>query len=193
MVFGLFENNGTLELRVNGASFSPGQKITGTVVLNLTKPTKARELRVSFYGTVHGRKRSIRHIFEVRQILSGEKIYSPGESYAFELLIPMPVVFHQPDNIVGELGANRLEVHPLGWYVLATLDIALFSSLKKSVQITLVGDMVTKVKAPAATQEQQMAIVYHNQEAWRLLAGGAPEPAPGQAASPPQTPPVSPV
>ena len=192
MVFGLFENNGSLDLRVNGASFAPGQKITGTVALNLTKPMQAHELRVAFYGTVHGRKRSIRHIFEVRQILSGQKLFSPGESYAFELPIPMPVEFHVPDNIIGQLGASRLEVHPLGWYVLATLDIALFSSLKKSVQIALAGDMVTNVKVPAATTEQQTAIVYHNQEAWRLLAGGAPEPAPGQAAPPPQTgqPPV---
>jgi hypothetical protein len=187
MVFGLFENNGSIELRVNGTSFAPGQKITGTVTANLAKQIKARELRVSFYGEMiaSAGRRGSQHvrILEVRQILSGEKLYSPGETFNFELPIPQPIEFRIPDNAIGGLMEGMAHVRPGLWFVHATLDISIASSLNNRVEITMAEEMVKTVKVPAPTQQDQIALSLHNAEVQRILAGGALPPQTGQPLS----------
>ena len=191
MVFGLFENNGSLGLRVDGASFLPGQKITGTVVLNITKPMQARALRVAFYGTVPHSKHSVQRILQVTQLLSGEKPYSPGESYRFELPVPLPIEFQMPEGGVWDVMVGMMaQVRPRGWYVHATLDIPKAADLNKVVQIAIVGEMIKTARIPASTDQARMAITVHNVEMQRALYNGTPP-----AQQPPQSgqPPAKPV
>lgn len=204
MVFGFFE--GGLELRVNGTSFSPGQKITGTVVVNPDKPKQARELRVLFYGEImtrSGRHHNIQRILQTRQIISGEKMYSRGESFDFELTLPQPLEFQAPDNAVGDaiaaiqlIAASMVPAQPRGWFVHATLDIPGSADLNKRAQITIVGEMIKTVKVSANTKEEQLALTQHNIELQRKLTAGTAlfgdAPMESQPAQPPQTgqPPV---
>ena len=171
----MLENRGSLDLRVNGASFLPGQTVTGTVALNLTKPIKARALRVAFYGTVsRGKRHSPRRIFHIVQIVSGEKIYSPGESYAFQLPISPPLEFQQPEGTLGDImaaGSTGL-VQPRGWYVHATLDIPIAFDLNTIVQIAIAGEMLKSVRVPGNTQQEQLALMQHNIDMNRRLSAG---------------------
>ena len=175
MVFGFFEG-GSLDLRLNGNSFSPGQKITGTVVVNPDKPKQARGLRVLFYGEIlvhSGKGHHIQRILQTRQVISGEKLYSRGESYDFELYIPMPLEMQVPDNALGDAIAGLAGIaRPRGWFVHATLDIPKSADLNKRVQIIMAGEMIKTVKVPGNTKEEQMAITMHNIEMQRKLNAG---------------------
>jgi len=197
MVFGLFENNGSLDLRVDGASFAPGQKITGTVVLKLAKTMQARGLRVLFYGEImasSGKHRRIQRILQTRQAISGEKLYSRGESYDFELCVPMPVEMQVPDNALGDAMAGLMGVaRPRGWFVHATLDIPGSADLNKRVQVSVAGEMIKTVKVPGNTREEQMAITMHNIETERKLNAGIALFGDSPLESKPAQPPAKPV
>jgi len=187
MVFGLFENNGSLDLRVDGASFAPGQKITGTVVLKLAKTMQARGLRMAFYGTVPHSRHSVRRILQVTQLLSGEKPYSPGEAYTFELPVPQPIEYQLPEGGAWDLVAGMaVQPRPRGWYVQATLDIPKAADLNSVVQIAVVGEMIKLARIKAGTDQERYALTLHNADMDRALYGGAPPPQPG--AQPPSKP-----
>jgi len=74
-------------------------------------------------------------------------------------------------------------VRPGLWFVHATLDISIASSLNNRVEITMAEEMVKTVKVPAPTQQDQIALSLHNAEVQRILAGGALPPQTGQPLS----------
>jgi len=150
MVFGIGE--GKLELISNGNAFSPGQAITGQVKLILNQPTQARELRVLFYGEIKMNRSSssfrrssqthIKRIFEVKQQLSGERIYNNGETFDFSLVISQissnsPVPEDAPQLVKGLF--DMFAPKPR-WFVEATLDMPNKFDISKKIQIQVTKD-----------------------------------------------------
>lgn len=173
MVLGLFE--GDLDLVLNGSSFSPGQKITGTIRLKLNQPKKARELRVEFYGEIRrrtGRHSHIERVFEVRQQLSGERAYNNGEAFTFEITVPNCVSIQTP-GILGAL-ASIFTQHPT-FYVHASLDAPNEFDINKRVMVNISGNMVNvqQVAMPTSAQQAQ-AITQQNISAQQQMRSPQP-------------------
>ena len=165
MVLGIAE--GSLELRLNGNTFSSGQKISGTIVLMPNQPKKARELRVEFYGEIRrqsGKHSHIERIFQVRQALSGERVYNRGETIPFELALPAGIDFRVPEGIMGTL-MNFMVPRPT-FYVHATLDAPNEFDMNKRVMVNITNSMVNvqQVAAPK-TAEEAMELARQNMEA----------------------------
>ncbi|MFA5930337.1 MAG: hypothetical protein WC861_05630 [Candidatus Micrarchaeia archaeon] len=162
MVLGIAE--GSLELRVNGNIFSSGQKITGTIMLKPSQPKKARELRVEFYGEVRrstGRHSHIERVFQVRSALSGERIYNPGETIPFEIVVPAGMDFRAPEGIMGML-MNFMVPRPT-FYVHATLDVPNEFDLNRRVLVNIASmpggaqpSQAAQAGAPNAAAQQQI-------------------------------------
>ena len=65
-----------IEISLDKPEYSPGEKMTGALHLRLKKPTLARGLNISFYGT-HGvfGSESINEDYAVRATISGKRTY----------------------------------------------------------------------------------------------------------------------
>jgi hypothetical protein len=102
-----------LQLRLGKQVYSPGEKITGSVILNLGKEKQARSLTVRFYGLRGRGKRKLR-ICSTEAEVSGERTYRKGESLFFSLVVPRESRFLGED---AELDGRTF------WHVEAQLDI----------------------------------------------------------------------
>ena len=165
MVLGIAE--GAIGLRLDGNTFSSGQKISGTVALSLGQPKKARELRVEFYGEIRrssGRHSHVERIFQARQALSGERTYNPRETIPFEIAVPAGIDFRVPEGILGTL-MNFMVPRP-AFYVHATLDVPNEFDMNKRVMVSIAGSMVNvqQVAAPR-TVEETLELSRRNMEA----------------------------
>lgn len=139
MVFGIGE--GKLEILLPDATFSPGQALSGKIILTLNQPTEARRLRVGFFGLARGR-RSTSHIFSVTKELSGQRTYNAREEFDFSLIIPKDTladvkVKSQLSKIpvLGQLDS----LFGIRWYVEATLEMPLKLSIVKRLEVNIVG------------------------------------------------------
>ncbi|NYZ78825.1 hypothetical protein H0N99_01625 [Candidatus Micrarchaeota archaeon] len=155
MVFGIGE--GSIDIVLDNLNFSPGDMLMGTVKLQLNSPTKARNLRVRFWGerSVKTSKQhydSKRHqfvktpissneiVYEFTVTLDGEKEYASGE-YPFQ--IKMPDYPEKKPEVPGlEVAAEIAQTlgvlpSPVRWYLQATLDLPKAFDINKKVQITL--------------------------------------------------------
>lgn len=99
MVFGLGKKQ--IEVTLDRHSYSPGETITGKVILKLKKPTEAKQLRVELigvgerrWGRPRGRCRSASIVYHHKIPLDGEKTYAGGE-YNFHINIPANI-FQSP-------------------------------------------------------------------------------------------------
>ena len=155
MVLGLFE--GSMELQVNGGTFVPGQKITGTVSLKLNQPKKARELRLEFYGEVKRYRRGVNRIervYEVRQQLGGEREYSNGEMFNFEIEVPAGISIPTP-NFLSKLLV--MVVPRPTFYVHASLDVSNELDINRRVRVEINGSMVN-VQPISGTKKSEEAL-----------------------------------
>jgi hypothetical protein len=143
---GIMFSKGKINIAIQKTSYVPGDIISGNVALTLKKPVKAREVSISLIGeeittggggTVcrgGGRTSSgvgtmgcgagstrIERIYDFKQQLDGEKEYTQGREYRFEIKIPadIPVARH------------------LRWYLSAKLDIPGALDINKKVDITI--------------------------------------------------------
>ncbi len=156
MVFGIGE--GRMDVTLDKVNYSPGDKIKGTVKLQLNSPKKARELGVRFWGERSVRTKSqtfdsASHksverptsrkdiVYEFKLTLGGEKEYTSGE-YQFEITVPKmpepPKLEGLAADIVGiaeGLGAAPSQVR---WYVSATLNLPISLDINKTVQLSVV-------------------------------------------------------
>ena len=136
--------------------YKPGDKIKGTVKLNLKKPTKARKLEVSFIGsktekqtgmgigptTSKTQQTKTMKVYDFTLPLGGEKDYHE-EEYPFEIKIPDDI--HQIDQkLDGKIGTAMTALKTLSgvysrtdWYVKAELDVPMNLDVKKSQKIVL--------------------------------------------------------
>ena len=160
MVFGF--GKGKIKLAINKFNFSPGDKATGKVSLELKKPLLAKQLKVSLIGVetssrtsmgfgASGRRRGISSskrkdiVYRFDMPISGEKEYLQGE-YPFEMQIPADTLQQKPqspeEGLSGALmktaqiigGATRSRVD---WYLEAALDLDKKFDIKNKVQITI--------------------------------------------------------
>jgi len=151
-----------ITLALEKYDYTPGDKIKGTVTLNLKKPTNARKLEVSFIGRKithqssisavgmasggsHGSKTQYQTVYSFSMPLDGEKEYHTGD-YPFEIKIP-DNIFQGSPSVEGKLGSAVKAVQMLGgqsshidWLVKAQLDVPMKLDIKKSQKIVLSPD-----------------------------------------------------
>jgi hypothetical protein len=136
--------------------YNPGDKIKGTVKLNLKKPTKARKLEVSFIGTKTDKQTGIGigstasnniqtrviKVYDFTIPLDGEKNYQE-EEYSFEIKIPDDIL-QTAQKLDGKIGTAITAFRTLSgvysrvdWYVKSELDVPMGLDVKKSQKIVL--------------------------------------------------------
>jgi hypothetical protein len=117
-MFGL--SKGRISISVQKTSYAPGDVISGSVVLTLKAPVKAREVSISLIGEQWvvsryeqssrgislegiGRSRSTsatkqkKRIYDFKQSLDSEKEYTDEREYRFEIKIPADIP-HMPGS-----------------------------------------------------------------------------------------------
>ena len=175
----MFGSKGKISVSIQRTNYAPGDTISGNVALTLKKPVNAREVSVSLIGeqvttggggtvgwgggrtsgmgktwgggTMGGGAASsgIERIYEFKQQLDGEKEYSEGREYHFEMKIPADILGVGPQMPEGALGQVVKVAQTLGtitgatplrrfqWYLLARLDIPGGLDISKKVDITI--------------------------------------------------------
>lgn len=160
MVLGIGE--GSIDLKLNGLNFSPGQKITGTAILSLQQPKQARALRLEFYGEIKRRSGKHTHterVYQITQILSGEKLYRSGESFPFEITVPEVATISAP-GILGTI-VGMFAPRPI-FYVHASLDAQNEFDINKRVQVNVTGKAVDVSTAFPTTKEEAIRMTEQN-------------------------------
>ena len=146
---------GKIDIAISKTNFAPGDKISGSVVLALKKPVKAREACISLIGeqtTTRGgiigteQSKSTQRIYDFKHRLDGAKEYDREASYDFEIKLPADILSRQPQmpQVSGALGQGlkiAQAVTGMGvwssWYLLAKLDVPGGIDVSKKVQITI--------------------------------------------------------
>jgi len=151
-----------ITLTLEKYDYKPGDKIKGTIKLNLKKPTHAIKLEVAFIGRKvtkqssmavgpmvgsrgrgkHGSSTQYVNVFDFKMPLSGEQDYQ-NEEVPFEIKIPGDILSTNP-SLEGKLGQGAQAVRLLtgvssriDWIVKAQLDIPMAFDVKKSQKIIL--------------------------------------------------------
>ena len=141
MVLGIGE--GKVELILDKTSYIPGEAIKGKVNLSLGQPQQARALRVEFFGEIErrtgnrrsGQHRTIERVFVVQKQISGEKSYSNGEAYGFEITVPANALPPKQSGVIVSF-LNFFTPTPR-WYLQATLDMPMKLDMNKKIPIQL--------------------------------------------------------
>ncbi|KYK28512.1 hypothetical protein AYK20_01055 [Thermoplasmatales archaeon SG8-52-1] len=145
-----------ITLKLEKFDYKPGDKIKGTVKLNLKKPTKARKLEVSFIGTKidkqtglgigpmanNNRQTRTIKVYDFTMPLDGEKNYQE-EEYSFEIKIPEDIL-QTAQKLNGKIGTAITAFKTISgvysrvdWYVKSELDVPLGLDVKKTQKIVL--------------------------------------------------------
>jgi hypothetical protein len=150
---------GKMNILLPKSHYLPGEIISGDVKFELKKPVKAREVSISLIGeqkstsvTSRGSGTSttteVVRIYEFTQQLDGEKEYSGGGDYHFEIKIPADIMPPQHE-IGGVLGtgikiletaaamAGAIPHRRLKWYLSAKLDIPGGKDVSKKADIVI--------------------------------------------------------
>lgn len=134
-------------------NFYPGEKIKGTISLNLKKPTKARKFEVGLFGTrkevrrKHDGRTETKHVkvYDFTIPLGQEGEYQKGD-FTFEIPIPEDILMigtrQRPEgtlgavaDVMGALGGQRQ--YPIEWSIKAQLDVPMKLDVKKSQKIVI--------------------------------------------------------
>ena len=156
----MFGSKGKIDISIQKTNYAPGDTISGNVALTLKKPVKAREVSISLIGkrittqrgfTMEGWSSSTTkmRIYDFKQQLDGEKEYSEGREYQFEMKIPADILGMGPQTPEGKLGqvlkvaqtaaamTGAIPRRRLQWYLLAKLDVPGGLDITKKVDITI--------------------------------------------------------
>jgi len=141
-----------ITLTLEKFSFNPGEVATGTIAINLKKPTYARKLQVSLIGTrkVHkGTSTSWEKVYDFDIPISGEKEYQ-SETLQFQLPIPPDILSARTqqqamqEGLQGKLGGagSLISAVTVGtgttkWKIRAQLDIPKSLDVKADQDIQL--------------------------------------------------------
>jgi hypothetical protein len=146
---------GKIDIIIPKTNFSPGDKISGNVVLTLKKPVKAREVSISLIGeqtTTRGgiasteQTKSTQRIYDFKHRLDGAKEYDKETKYDFEIKLPADILSRQPQmpQVGGTLGQGLKIAQAItgmgvwsSWYLLAKLDVPGGIDISKKVQIAI--------------------------------------------------------
>jgi hypothetical protein len=166
----MFGSKGKINIAIQKTSYAPGDTISGNVALTLKKPLKAREVSIFLIGehkttqtapgvggamggggmSMSTTTKTVR-IYDFKQQLDGEKEYSQGREYRFEIKIPADTLSMRPQisNVEGKLGqalkvaqtaaamTGAIPFQRIKWYLLAKLDIPGGLDISKKVDITI--------------------------------------------------------
>jgi hypothetical protein len=161
---------GKIDIAIQKSHYAPGDIISGDVALTLKKPVKAREVSISLIGehkttqtttgvggpmagggmSMSTTTKTVR-IYDFKQQLDGEKEYSQGREYRFEIKIPADTLGMGPQISAGEgkLGqvlkvaqaaaamTGAIPFQRIKWYLLAKLDIPGGLDISKKADITI--------------------------------------------------------
>ena len=169
----MFGSKGKINITIQKTNYAPGDTISGNVALTLKKPMQAREVSISLIGeeistggggTVGwgggrtwgsvgtkggGGGSTIERVYDFKQQLDGEKEYSEGREYQFEMKIPGDILGTGPQALEGKLGqalkvaqtvatfTGAIARKRLQWYLLAKLDIPGGLDISKKIDITI--------------------------------------------------------
>jgi hypothetical protein len=140
-------------LKLENINFFPGEKIKGTVSINLKKPLQARKLQVGLYGVRKERYRGsdgktqtkTTTVYDFVIPLGQEGEYQKGD-YSFEIPIPNDILMiGTRQRQEGKLGAiadiaNALggqSYYPVEWLVKSNLDLAMKFDVSKEQKIVI--------------------------------------------------------
>jgi hypothetical protein len=161
---------GKINIAIQKTNYAPGDTISGNVALALKKPVKAREVSIFLIGehkttqttprvggamggggmSMSTTTKAVR-IYDFKQQLDGEKEYSQGREYRFEIKIPADTLSMRPQisEVEGKLGqvlkvaqtaatmTGAVPFQRIKWYLLAKLDIPGGLDISKKVDITI--------------------------------------------------------
>jgi len=161
---------GKINIAIQKSHYAPGDIISGNVALSLKKPVKARGMTISLVGehkttqttprvggTMGGGGMSMStttqtvRIYDFKQQLDGEKEYSQGGEYRFEIKIPADTLSMRPQmaEAEGKLGqalkmaqtaaamTGIIPFQRIKWYLLGKLDIPGGLDISKKVDVTI--------------------------------------------------------
>jgi hypothetical protein len=151
---------GKINISLPKTYYLPGDIISGDIKLELKKPVKAKEVSVSLIGEQKSTRigtissggsgvsttTQVVRIYDFKQTLEGEKEYSGGREYHFEIKIPADIIAPRPEGMLGtgmkivEAAAALTGVIPhrqLKWYLSAKLDIPGGMDVGKKADITI--------------------------------------------------------
>ncbi|MDP3155406.1 MAG: hypothetical protein Q8N23_22215 [Archangium sp.] len=122
-----------LLLTLDATSYRPGERVTGTVQLDLPAPAPAKRLVVGLMARQRavglpphqGLALSYRNdkVWEFELQLDGPRRYRPGETARFELLIPLEAEGELPGDVAKALSElSNVKRFPLEWRVFAVLE-----------------------------------------------------------------------
>jgi hypothetical protein len=156
IMFILRSMKGKIAINLDKYDFSPGETISGTVVLKLKKPVDATELSVGLVGTretssysrnskgAAGASKNTKeeNIYNFKKPISGEKQYPVGESsYPFQIVVPKDTGKFSTGNQVADTVIKSMQflsgaTSKIEWYVLANLDMKGFD-ISKQVRVNI--------------------------------------------------------
>ncbi len=153
VLFILSRSKGKISINLDKMEYSPGETITGKVVLNLKKTVQAKALNIGLMGeksnVKYGGNRNNRtqrtsgKIFDFSKPLAGEGNYPVGEKIVeFQLKIPQDILTQSSmgTGAIGSLvkSAQILtgNISSVKWYVTAWLDISGID-ISKKIQINI--------------------------------------------------------
>jgi hypothetical protein len=148
-VYIISKMKGKIVIELNNSNYSPGETINGKLILNIKKPLEATELNIRLFGNMNqnsygrGKGASSRSstIFDFKQPVSKNKIYSPGEQYPFSIKIPKNILTNF-SGITGHLinSAMLLSGRSLNikWYLVSKLKVKGIDVKSKKVRINIV-------------------------------------------------------
>jgi hypothetical protein len=131
---------GKVQIDILRTSYKPGEKIQGTVRMNLDKPIKARGVVVGLKATrVEGSGKHQRTVtlYEFEKPLDMEREYRP-QPYEYKFELDVPDLKLKVPNFTGFFGGilNALvRSNPVRWSLFAKLDIPMGIDISKTVRI----------------------------------------------------------
>jgi len=167
----MFGSKGKIDIAIQKTNYAPGDTISGNVALALKKPVQAREVSISLIGeqliaSRHEEKgweisldvtissgsgtstsKQRMRIYDFKLPLDGEREYSEGREYRFEIKIPADIPqMPQPEGKPGQgpkvaqavaAVTSLTRSSPIKWYLLAKLDIPRGLDISKRVEVTI--------------------------------------------------------
>lgn len=150
VLYFIAKSKGKIIINLDKLEFSPGNKITGKILLKLKKETEAKSLYVGLKGiqTIRSYKskgvnRSRSVIFKFQKPIDGEKMYPAGEKeYKFELSIPNDINKRATGNAIADTLVKSAEIlsgrnSNVKWYVFSSLEVKGFN-ISKKVRINII-------------------------------------------------------
>jgi hypothetical protein len=156
---------GKMQITLPKTHYLPGEIISGDIKFELKKPVKARQVSVSLIGELKSRRvgslsgdryssstsTQVVRIYEFEQQLDGEREYSGGGNYHFEMKIPADILSAQSQmpEMEGVLGTGikivqaaaamtgAIPYQQTRWYLAAKLDIPGGMDVSKNADIAI--------------------------------------------------------